>query len=202
MAAETAGQDNVSKVLMDEEMDENIAEPDDMLDLNHPENFVNRTKDQQRRALIYFLKAGAVMSFYSRIAYAQEKDPSFVVDLREGYFEKAALWGLDLQGADLRESVLEESNLMEANLQGAKLNHASMVYADLRRANLSGADLTGVDMRGALTDGCDMTGAIIKDTKQGEHPLGPHPLLVRQAEIRAKRAAREAALKAAEETES
>lgn len=119
--------------------------PSDYRDLNNPENFINRTPDERRRAAIYFLKIGAIGALNRRVSCARKIDPSFRLDLKNAELSQASLWNVNLAGADL---------------SGANLSGADLTGADLRKANLSGADLRGANISGARLDGADMTGAL------------------------------------------
>ncbi|MGB4056765.1 MAG: pentapeptide repeat-containing protein [Alphaproteobacteria bacterium] len=100
--------------------------PKDYRDLNAPENFVQRSPEEQKLAAVYFLKAGAIGALNKRVALAREANPSFI---------------LDLSGADLTDT----------DLAGADLRNANLSEADLRGASLAGARLAGATMTGALT---------------------------------------------------
>lgn len=143
---------------------------DDYRDLADPKNFINRTAEQQKQAVLYFLRAGAIESVHRRVAYMREVRPDFTLDLRNADLSRSCLWQVDLAGADLRNVILDWSNLDEANLAGADLSGASLMgvvlsRADLRGANLSRADLRGVDFDQALLDG-----AIFDDARMGDIP--------------------------------
>jgi hypothetical protein len=115
--------------------------PKDFRDLNIPSNFVKRSPDERKKAVIFFLKVGAIGSLYKRIALARKADSSFKLDLSGAKLENACLWGVNLAGADLTGA-----ELIDADLSGANLRNANLTRADLRGANLQGANLRGANM--------------------------------------------------------
>lgn len=141
---------------------------DDYRDLTTPENFINRTPDEQKKACLYFLRAGAIQSFHTRIDYMRAAKPDYAVDLNGADLPKSSLWQVSLSGSKLRFAVFDWSNLEEANFSGADLTGASLLgvslyRADLRNANLSGADLRGADLTDAKLDGAVMDGVLQGD---------------------------------------
>ena len=143
---------------------------DDYRDLTTPRNFINRTPDEQKRACLYFLRAGAIESFHTRIRHMRDAHPAYVVDLSGADLPKSSLWQVNLSAANLRFAIFDWSNLEQADLSGADLTGASLLGvsfygADLRGANLSGADLRGADLTDARLDG-----AILDGVQEGEVP--------------------------------
>ena len=147
---------------------------DDYRDLTNPKNFINRSPEEQKRAALYFLQAGAIEALHSRLAYMRAVNPAYVLDLNGADLPRACLWQVDLAGAKMRFSNFDWSNLEKANLRNADLTGASLLGVVLRRADLRGANLSGADLRGAdLTDAqCD--GAVLDGVLEG--PIPPERL--------------------------
>ncbi len=143
---------------------------DDYRDLTTPQNFINRTPDEQKKACLYFLRAGAIQSFHTRIDYMRAAKPGFVIDLNGADLPKSSLWQVNLSEAKLRFSIFDWSNLEEANFSNSDLTGASLLGVSLYRADLRGANLSGVDLRGADLTDAKLDGAMMDGVLQGEIP--------------------------------
>lgn len=143
---------------------------DDYRDLTNPQNFINRTPAEQKRAALYFLQVGAIESLHSRVAYMRAINPDYVLDLDAADVPKASLWQVNLSGARMRHANFDWSNMEKSNLSRADLTGASLVGVVLRGADLRGANLTGVDLRGADLADARLDGAILDGVLEGPIP--------------------------------
>jgi hypothetical protein len=143
-------------------------EDEDFRDLNDPYNFVNRSPEDRRNALVYFLRSGAVSAFQTRISIARQYEPSYVPELYKADLINMCLWGANLAKADLREAQLAWADLKNSVLSGADLSGANLVGADLRGAYLNNAIFAGADIRGANFEGSSIAGCDFSTALQGE----------------------------------
>ena len=73
----------------------------------------------------------------------REGNPDIIPQLTSGYFDRAGIFGANLEnailfGANLRSAVLSKANLCNADLSSADISRAYLGCADLRNARLEG----------------------------------------------------------------
>jgi hypothetical protein len=135
--------EDLSKLLLDEPLDEKLLNPQVVIIALARTTTVLRILDQGRRgSLVRFLSQAEILTKCI----------------------KDELVGIDLSGADLTKVNLDKTNLEKAILQGAILREAS-----LQGANLSGANLTGANLEKANLKG--VTGITIEKLEKQAHSL-------------------------------